>query len=181
MLIRSCSSALGRIILASDGEALTGLWFEGQRYCPAGIVPQTEKTCPALAETEQWLAAYFAGQRPDFRPEIRFHSTPFREMIWGLLLEIPYGESRTYGEIADEAEQRTGRGCSPRAVGGAVGHNPISLLIPCHRVIGADGKMTGYAGGMDRKQALLRLEQGSAPDLFAEGNRLFSGKTPDIL
>ena len=162
MLIHTYLSVLGRITIASDGEAVTGLWFEGQKYDLAGV-PKTaleSGESPVISETRRWLDDYFAGRKPDFSPRLLFHATPFRELIWRLLLEIPYGKTRTYGEIAREAAIRTGRGIiSPRAVGGAIGRNPISLLIPCHRVIAADGSLTGYAGGIERKQALLRLEQ----------------------
>ena len=182
-------SPLGLIRLASDGEAITGLWFEdrvqgregsapeefpkGMTLTPRGGVSNVDfceaplaadlfdmsQRCPVFAETGEWLAAFFSGCCPDFCPPVRTHGTPFCELIWRLLPEIPYGETRTYGEIAGEASKRSGRRVSARAVGNAVGQNPVLLLIPCHRVIGADGQLTGYAGGLERKRELLQLEQ----------------------
>ena len=152
-------SPLGRILLASDGDALTGLWFEGQKYF--GLDPAHEEMdLPVFDETKRWLALYFAGAEPDFTPRLAMVTTPFRKLVWETLLTIPYGQTRTYGEVAAMAAARGDMTrVSPRAVGGAVGHNPISLIIPCHRVVGADGSLTGYAGGLDRKVRLLELEK----------------------
>lgn len=149
------ASPLGPLLLASDGTSLTGLWLEGQKYFAAGLDPAAQKApaFPVFRETERWLRDYFAGRRPPALPPLAPAGTVFRQSVWRRLLEIPYGQTCTYGALAAEL------GSSPRAVGSAVGHNPISILIPCHRVLGADGSLTGYAGGVERKQFLLALEQ----------------------
>lgn len=154
------SSPLGEILLASDGEALNGLWFEGQKYFAAGA-PELLKENSELAvfkDTKDWLDRYFAGENPDIRVPLRPIGSQFRRQVWELLCEIPYGKLVTYGELGRKIEEREGKKTSARAVGGAVGHNPISILIPCHRVVGADGSLTGYAGGLERKIRLLELE-----------------------
>lgn len=154
-----CGSPLGPITLAGDGSALTGLWFDGQEHFAASLDNEhEERFLPVFRETEQWLACYFSGRAPGFTPALSPKGTAFRRAVWDILLSVPYGKTVTYGEIADTLSGRTGVPVSPRAVGGAVGHNPISLIIPCHRVIGADGSMTGYAGGLGRKARLLELE-----------------------
>ena len=153
-------SPLGEIILASDGEALTGLWFAGQKYEGATLAPEhAEKDLPVFAQTRHWLDIYFDGKAPDFTPPLRLRGTDFRQTVWEFLLTIPFGKTVTYGEIAAQIAQKTGGSVSARAVGGAVGHNPISLIVPCHRVVGADGSLTGYAGGVERKEKLLKLEK----------------------
>ena len=153
-------SPLGEIILASDGEALTGLWFAGQKYEGSTLAPEhEEKDLPVFDETRHWLDVYFTGKAPGFTPPLKLKGTDFRKTVWEILLTIPYGETTTYGEIAAAVARKTGGSVSARAVGGAVGHNPVSLIVPCHRVVGADGSLTGYAGGVDRKKALLTLEQ----------------------
>ena len=154
-------SPLGGITLASDGEALTGLWFNGQKYYPDNLTADsTESELPVFIQTAKWLNAYFGGNVPDFTPRITLQTTPFRRAVYEILRTIPYGQTMTYGEIADSIAKQRGIGrMSAQAVGGAVGHNPIAMIIPCHRVIGADGSLTGYAGGIERKQMLLRLEQ----------------------
>ena len=154
-------SPLGDITMASDGHALTGLWFDGQRHF-AGMPAdeQTEIRLPLFDETGIWLDLYFSGQVPDFTLPLAPEGTPFRMAVWERLLTIPYGTTITYGQIAREmAEHSATTRMSAQAVGNAVGHNPISLIIPCHRVIGTDGSLTGYAGGLDRKRALLALER----------------------
>ena len=153
-------SPLGGITLASDGEALTGLWFDGQRHFGAALHgAQEEKPLPILEEAVKWLDLYFSGKDPGFTPKLSLCSTPFREAVWETLRSIPFGETATYGEIAARlAEERGLVKSSARAVGGAVGHNPISLIIPCHRVVGAGGRLTGYAAGVDKKRFLLSLE-----------------------
>jgi methylated-DNA-[protein]-cysteine S-methyltransferase len=154
-------SPLGGITLGSDGEALTGLWFDGQKFFGNTLQPQhREADLPVFQETRRWLDVYFSGREPGFTPKIRTRGTPFRMAVWKTLLNIPYGKTMTYGEIAARvaASSEVGR-MSAQAVGGAVGHNPISLIIPCHRVLGADGKLTGYAGGLDRKSRLLQMEK----------------------
>ena len=148
-------SPLGGITLASDGEALTGLWFDGQKYFADTLDSEhAEKPLPVFDEAAKWLDFYFGGVIPDFTPKLNPRGSAFQHRVWDVLLTIPYGQTMTYGEIAQML------GCrSAQAVGGAVGHNPISLIIPCHRVLGADGSLTGYAGGVDKKRSLLELEQ----------------------
>ena len=152
--IAAAETPLGPVTLASDGKALIGLWFASQAHENYGLAPETEsRELPVFAETRRWLALYFAGERPDFTPPLAPRGTPFQRRVWEALRHIPYGGVLSYGALAKEL------GCaSPRAVGQAVGRNPISLLIPCHRVLGAGGRPTGYAGGLWRKEALLRLE-----------------------
>lgn len=207
------NSPLGGITLASDGHALTGLWFDGQKHFPATYRDRTseDSDLPVFKQTQKWLDIYFAGECPDFIPPLAPQGTLFQQKIWELLLAIPYGKTMTYGEIArqyagmchDASLQGTAlhgatiqrasthgaslhsttspdsllhdtspqdatlknmsqptKSMSAQAVGGAVGHNPVSLIIPCHRVIGANGSLTGYAGGLERKKYLLELEQG---------------------
>lgn len=150
-------SPLGGILLAEEDGALCGLWFRGQKYegagLPAGIVPGAAEESETLRRAVRWLTRYFAQERPERDFPLAPKGTAFQKRVWRALEEIPMGETRSYGEIAAQL------GCaSARAVGAAVGRNPISLIIPCHRVLGADGSLTGYAGGRDRKRALLRLE-----------------------
>lgn len=148
------ASPLGPILLAADETGLTGLWFEGQKYFPSFLgVDYQEKETPVLTETARWLDVYFSGKDPGFLPPLHPQGSPFRQAVWNILLTIPRGQTMTYGEIA----RRLGVH-SAQAVGGAVGHNPISILIPCHRVVGSDGSLTGYAGGVERKGRLLQLE-----------------------
>lgn len=156
-------SPLGEIILASDGEALTGLWFAGQKYEGSTLAAEhREKDLPVFDETRRWLDVYFSGKDPGFTPPLKLKGTDFRKTVWKVLLTIPYGKTTTYGEIAAQIAQKTGGSVSARAVGGAVGHNPISLIVPCHRVVGADGSFTGYAGGVERKEKLLEMEQSAS-------------------
>ena len=151
-------SPLGGITLASDGEALTGLWFDGQKHFPSVLVRE-QKSLPVFEEAVKWLDLYFSGKDPGFTPKLCLRSTPFREAVWEMLRSIPFGKTVTYGEIAARlAGERGLVKSSARAVGGAVGHNPISLIIPCHRVVGAGGRLTGYAGGIEKKRFLLSLE-----------------------
>lgn len=154
-------SPLGGITLASDGEALTGLWFDGQKYYGATLLKDcVEKKLPIFEQVEKWLDIYFGGREPDFTPALKMQTTDFRKAVWEIMLTIPYGETMTYGEIAEKLALKKGIDkMSAQAVGGAVGHNPISLIIPCHRVVGANGSLTGYAGGMDKKEKLLALEK----------------------
>ena len=161
-------SPLGGITIACDGGALTGLWFDGQRYFPAAPPGRRgEKDLPVCASTRRWLDVYFCGERPDFTPPIRMNTTAFRRAVWEILLTIPYGQTMSYGEIAALIARQAGLPhMSAQAVGGAVGHNPISIIIPCHRVVGADGSLTGYAGGVDRKLRLLALEKADLTRLF---------------
>ena len=155
------TSPLGEITLASNGETLTGLWFDGQKYYPHNLAAEsTESELPIFTQTSKWLDIYFSGEEPDFTPPLSLQTTIFRKAVYDILLTIPYGQTMTYGEIARIIAERQGiERMSAQAVGGAVGHNPIGIIIPCHRVIGADGSLTGYAGGLDKKIALLKLEK----------------------
>lgn len=155
-------SPLGPILLAGGENGLTGLWFQGQKYLDMELLEQLprEDRFPVLLRAKDWLDRYFAGEKPssDELP-LAPAGGNFRQVVWGLLRDIPYGEVTTYGALAEKAAAKLGRdSMSPQAVGGAVGHNPLSILIPCHRVVGSGGSLTGYAGGIDRKLALLRLE-----------------------
>ena len=154
-------SPLGKILLASDGHALTGLWFEGQKYFAAKLDPDhEEKKLPVFARTAEWLALYFDGEKPAFIPPLTLKGTPFQKEVWEILLEIPFGQTTTYAEIAAEIARRRGlASMSAQAVGSAVAHNPISLIIPCHRVVGSDGSLTWYAGSIEKKEWLLAMER----------------------
>ena len=151
------TSPLGGITLASDGMALTGLYFDGERDFP-DLSAAHKKDLPVFGEAMHWLDLYFAGKEPDFSPALNPTGTAFQQAVWEILRTIPYGGTTTYGAIAKRLEKVTGKRMSAQAVGGAVGRNPISVLIPCLRVIGADGSLTGYAGGLDKKEYLLGLE-----------------------
>ena len=159
--ISSYSSPLGSILLAGDEAGLTGLWFEGQRYFALCLDKEhEERELPLFEAAKRWLDVYFSGREPDFSVPLHFRGTTFQNEVWEILRAIPYGRTVTYGGIAGRLAAKRGvPHISPRAVGGAVGHNPISILVPCHRVLGADGSLTGYAGGMDRKVSLLALEK----------------------
>ena len=153
------ASPLGGMTLVSDGTALVGLYFDGQKYAAEGLdATRTQKNLPIFEEARRWLDVYFSGRKPDFTPPTAPAGTAFQQSVWEILRTIPYGETTTYGAIARRIEQNTGCRMSAQAVGGAVGRNPISILIPCHRVIGADGSLTGYAGGLDKKERLLQWE-----------------------
>ena len=147
---------LGRMTATGDGIALTGLWFDGQAHFPdlRDTVPDAEQ--PVFRRTAEWLAAYFAGVQPDSDIPLAPAGTAFRQAVWAVLRTVPYGTTVTYGAIAAQLAAPHGA----QAVGRAVGHNPVSLLIPCHRVVGANGALTGYAGGLARKAQLLALESG---------------------
>ena len=170
MTVSICSydSPLGGICLAADALGLTGLWFDGEKYfgsnLPANPVRQETEI---LTESKRWLEVYFSGREPDFLPPLHPIGSPFRRAVWDLLLQIPYGQTTTYGALARQLAAQQGRAAmSAQAVGGAVGHNPISLIIPCHRVVGASGSLTGYAGGIERKIQLLKLEGTDCIKLF---------------
>ena len=158
-------SPLGEITMASDSIALTALWFDGQKYHADRPAPDhVERDLPVFREAARWLDLYFSGRVPDYTPPLAMRSTPFRKAVWEILLTIPYGATMTYGEIARLLARRRGMAkMSAQAVGGAVGHNAIALIIPCHRVVGADGSLTGYGGGLERKRWLLDLERRTAP------------------
>ncbi len=161
-------SPLGDITLGSNGEALTGLWFDGQKYFGDTLPNEyKQEKLPIFDETSHWLDIYFSGRNPDFIPPLSFHATPFRQAVWDILLSIPYGKTMTYGEIADRLAKQEGLSkMSAQAVGGAVGHNSISIIVPCHRVVGTNGSLTGYAGGIDKKIKLLELEKVNMQHLF---------------
>jgi len=162
-------SPLGGITMGSDGKALTGLWFDGQKYFADGLAADcTEKMLPVFEQTGQWLDIYFSGKAPDFMPLLSLKTTDFRRIVWKIMLAIPYGKTMTYGEIANRLANQMGlRRMSAQAVGGAVAHNAISLIIPCHRVVGANGSLTGYAGGIDKKIRLLEMEGADTTGFFA--------------
>ena len=153
-------SPLGGITLASDGKALTGLWFDRQkRFAGTLLTEHEKKRIPVFDETVKWLDIYFGGKAPDFLPDLRIITTPFGKAVCEIMLNIPYGKTMSYGQIAARIKEQNGlNAMSAQAVGGAVGRNPIALIIPCHRVVGANGSMTGYGGGIDRKIALLKME-----------------------
>lgn len=155
------ASPIGKLTLAADEKALVGLWMEGQRYFGASLPDEMlrQETTSILEVAISWLDAYFAGKNPSLENlPLAPNGTAFRQMVWKALREIPYGTTSAYGTIAQRLSTETGRYVSPRAVGNAVGHNPISIIIPCHRIVGADGSLTGYAGGLERKRFLLQLE-----------------------
>ena len=162
-------SPLGGITLASDGEALTGLWFDRQKYFGSTLNKEhCERNLPVFDNTIQWLDSFFCGIEPDFTPKLGLRATEFQKAVWSVLLTIPYGQTMTYGQIANTvAGQMNLQRMSAQAVGGAVGHNPILLIIPCHRVVGADGSLTGYAGGTDRKLQLLQLEHADTDRFYS--------------
>ena len=155
----SYSSPVGDILMAADDIGLTGLWFEGQKYYPDLKNTQNMPDLPVFNETKRWLNTYFSGKAPDFTPPLHTTGTPFQTNVWNILLTIPYGKTTTYGEIAKQIAAKMGLSrMSAQAVGGAVGHNRISIIVPCHRVLGAHGELTGYAGGIDKKRYLLNIE-----------------------
>ena len=155
-------SPIGVLSLVSDGQGLAGLWIEGQKYFAATLSqpPERREDAPGLPEARLWLDRYFAGERPGLEGlSLRPAGSPFRQAVWACLQEIPCGQVTTYGRLAVQTAARLERSrISAQAVGGAVGHNPISIIVPCHRVVGADGFLTGYAGGLDKKEWLLRHE-----------------------
>lgn len=161
-------SPLGGILLAADEVGLTGLWFDGEKYFADTLDPEHKaQETPILREAKRWLDVYFRGQEPDFTPPLHPIGSPFRQEVWALLLQIPYGQTTTYGALAKQMAAMHGLSrMSAQAVGGAVGHNEISIIIPCHRVIGTNGSLTGYAGGIDKKAKLLTLEKIRMEHLF---------------
>ena len=160
-------SPIGRMLLAADDAGLTGLWFEGQKYFARCLDRETEeKELPVFAEAKRWLDIYFSGKEPDFTPPLHFIGTDFQKDVWDILCAIPYGQTMTYGAIADQLAKKRGLSrMSAQAVGGAVGHNNLSIIVPCHRVVGSDGSLTGYAGGIERKTFLLNLENARAAEV----------------
>lgn len=162
------ASPLGGILLAADEIGMRGLWFDGQKYFARDLpAERIEQNTPVLAEAERWLDMYFSGKEPDFLPPLHPVGSPFRQEVWKILLQIPYGRTITYGDISKQLAKKRGlERMSAQAVGGAVGHNEISIMIPCHRVVGTNGSLTGYAGGIDRKIKLLELEKADMSRLF---------------
>ncbi|MGI6019911.1 MAG: methylated-DNA--[protein]-cysteine S-methyltransferase [Lachnospiraceae bacterium] len=175
-------SPLGNILIASDGEGLCGLWFENQRFYGEGLgkhehidlslvypdyVEMLTGVFASFRETMTWLNMYFRGEEPDFTPKLSVSGTEFQKEVWDILLTIPYGKTMTYGQIAELIAEKHGiKKMSAQAVGNAVGHNSISIIIPCHRVIGAGGNLTGYGGGINRKISLLEIEGCRTEDFF---------------
>ena len=161
-------SELGEILLAADEIGLTGLWFTGQKYFASTLPDEhISRETPVLSEAKEWLNVYFSGKEPAFTPPLHPAGSEFRQAVWQILLQIPYGQTITYGEIARKmAELKNVSRMSAQAVGGAVGHNEISIIIPCHRVIGTNGSLTGYAGGIDKKLSLLEMEHADMSYLF---------------
>ena len=166
--IQHYDSPLGGILLAADEIGLTGLWFAGQKYFARDLpAERVEQNTPALSEAKRWLDIYFTGREPDFMPPLHPIGSAFRRSVWDILLKIPYGQTTTYGEIARQLAAKQGLArMSAQAVGGAVGHNEISIIIPCHRVVGTNGSLTGYAGGIDKKVKLLEWEHIDMTELF---------------
>lgn len=158
--IQKYASPVGKIWMVSEEDALTALWMEGQKYGKTVSKKEYEEAENLiLQETKQWLDLYFQGQDPGFFPKIQLEGSPFQKAVWNVLLTIPFGSIMTYGQIAKKiAKERKKARMSAQAVGGAVGHNPIAIIIPCHRVVGKNGNLTGYAGGIEKKRQLLILE-----------------------
>lgn len=161
-------SPLGGILLSADEVGLTGLWFDGEKYYAENLPEEhTEADTPILSEAVRWLDIYFDGREPEFTPPLHPIGSRFRQEVWRILLEIPYGATTTYGDIAKQIAEKNGlRKMSAQAVGGAVGHNEISIIIPCHRVVGTNGSLIGYAGWIDKKTRLLEIEHADMTKLF---------------
>lgn len=151
------SSPLGEMLIVSDGEAICGVWFCSQKHFKSSISEDLvhDDDFPIFKKVKIWFDSYFKGENPKIDFELKPNGSEFRQKVWKILSEIPYGETLTYGEIAREISPTM----SAQAIGGAVGHNPIAILIPCHRVLGSNGKLTGYAAGIDKKIELLKLEK----------------------
>ncbi len=158
----SYNSPVGKILLATKEDALIGLWIEGQKHCLHSLRNEGlfEKETPTAQKAKKWLDRYFGGEKPEIGElQLAPIGSAFAQSVWQILCQIPYGSTITYGAIASQIAKRQGQSTfSAQAVGGAVGHNPISIIIPCHRVIGAGGNLTGYAGGIDKKIKLLTHE-----------------------
>ena len=163
LYIHHYQSPLGGMTMSSNGEALTGLWFDcsqqNSSFLQGAKREKTNNFSTLFDESEEWLDIYFSGKAPNFMPSILLDGTEFQETVWNILLSIPYGEIITYGQIADKIVKERGlERMSAQAVGGAVSYNPIALIIPCHRVVGKNNNLTGYAGGLEKKIELLKLE-----------------------
>ena len=161
-------SPLGKVVIAADQIGLTGLWFEGQKYFALYLDKENEeKEIPVLTEAKRWLDIYFSGREPDFELPLHFIGSEFQNEVWEILYSIPYGKTMTYGEIAKRLAAKRGIArMSAQAVGGAVGKNEISVIVPCHRVVGSNGSLTGYAGGIAKKIELLKLEGAYKDEYF---------------
>lgn len=161
-------SPLGKIVIAADEIGLTGLWFEGQKYFALYLDKENEeKEIPVLREAKRWLDIYFSGREPDFELPLHFIGSKFQNEVWEILYSIPYGKTMTYGEIAKRLAAKRGIArMSAQAVGGAVGKNEVSIIVPCHRVVGTNGSLTGYAGGIAKKIELLKLEGAYKDEYF---------------
>lgn len=161
-------SPLGGIILAADEAGLTGLWFEGQKYFALYLDKENEeKELPVFEQAKKWLDIYFSGKEPGFKLPLHFTGSAFQNEVWEILYQIPYGQTTTYGAIAKQLAKKRGLArMSAQAVGGAVARNEISIIVPCHRVVGGNGSLTGYAGGIDKKIALLKMEKGYKDTFF---------------
>lgn len=171
-------SPVGELTAASDGTNIVGLWIKGQKYYADKMDGEIEeRELPVFAQVKEWMECFFSGKEPDFIPPLAPQGSLFRQTVWKILLEIPYGQVATYGQIARQLERQknapptllseaAGKHMSAQAVGGAVGHNPISIIIPCHRVVGSDGSLTGYAGGISIKVKLLELEKTPMDGLY---------------
>lgn len=153
------ATPLGTVLLARSAKGLAGLWFEGQKHHPAPFTAPLRPDDELLRRAIAQLHAYFDGELSAFDLPLDLHGTPFQRAVWSALLQIPSGQTTSYGALAT----RLGVGSAVRAVGGAVGRNPVSVIVPCHRVVGIDGSLTGYAGGVDRKRSLLNLERPREP------------------
>ena len=166
--IYNLPSPAGTLTLSSDGESLTGLWTENSRYFGATLKADLQvKYLPVFKQTAKWLDRYFSGYEPKINPPLAPQGTPFRQEVWKILIAIPYGTVITYGAIAKElSERKNNYRLAAQAVGGAVGHNPISIIIPCHRVVGSNGSLTGYGGGIQKKLWLLQLEKVNTDNFF---------------
>lgn len=167
-------SPLGNVLMAGDKAGLTGLWFEGQKHFARCLDREhEEREIPLFETAKHWLDVYFSGKEPDFSVPLHFIGTEFQKEVWEMLGSIPYGQTTTYSSIAQQLAARKGLPhMSAQAVGGAVGHNEISIIVPCHRVVGKDGSLTGYAGGIEKKQSLLMLERADMDVLFVPQKRL---------
>lgn len=161
------------MLLAADETGVTGVWFEGQKYFARTLEADAREAAAALPApsvldaARRWLDVYFSGREPDFAVPLHLTGTAFQQSVWAMLRAIPYGKTVTYGEIARRlAAERGVSRMSAQAVGGAVGRNPVSVIVPCHRVVGADGSLTGYAGGVDKKEKLLALEKADITRFF---------------
>lgn len=161
-------SPLGSMLLAADEMGLTGLWFEGQKYFALDLDTENEeKELPIFEQAKQWLDIYFTGNEPTFKLPLHFTGSEFQKEVWEILCQIPYGQTTTYGTIAKQIAEKKGIvRMSAQAVGGAVAHNEISIIVPCHRVVGENGSLTGYAGGISKKIALLKMEKGYRDTFF---------------